>query len=133
YVRAGSIVPEQPVVQHTREVPEGPLELRVFPGPSCAGELYADDGESFAYQRGELFRARFSCDETADRVTITLRKHDGPDRPWFTGVRLTVYGKTPHEVRCNGSRLDGWSARQGAIALPELDWPAQPQDVELAY
>ncbi len=45
YVRAGAIVPMQPLVQHTGEKPNGPLELRVYlpastPGNDCRGTLY---------------------------------------------------------------------------------------------
>jgi alpha-glucosidase len=46
--RAGAIIPEQPVVQHTGQAPDGPLTLHVWPGPDCAGALYLDDGESVA-------------------------------------------------------------------------------------
>src|SRR5262249_48614184 len=52
FVRAGAIVPMQPVIQHTGEKPNGPLELRVYlPSPdtaaSCSGSLYQDDGHTF--------------------------------------------------------------------------------------
>ena len=126
-------MPQQPVVQHTRQAPNGPLELRVFPGPACHGELYADDGESFAYQRGELFRARFTCEEKADRLSIRLAKPDGSFRPWFTRARLIVYGKPAREVLANGRPLAGWSTQTGGVVLPDLDWPAQAQDVDLVY
>ncbi len=48
YVRAGSIIPQQPVVQNTDETPRGPLVLHVYPGPQCQGGLYADDGNTLA-------------------------------------------------------------------------------------
>src|SRR2546427_9937796 len=35
YVRAGAILPMQPVVQYTGETPDGPLQLRVYPGNDC--------------------------------------------------------------------------------------------------
>src|SRR5262249_16180488 len=61
YVRAGAIVPMQPVIQHTGEKPNGPLELRVYlpsaqGSASCGGTLYQDDGHTFGYQRGEYLR-----------------------------------------------------------------------------
>ena len=39
YVRGGSILPLQPLVQNTDETPVGPLELRVYPGSDCSGSL----------------------------------------------------------------------------------------------
>ena len=58
FVRAGSIVPEQPLVQSTDEKPQGPLTLRVYPptapGKDCDGSLYLDDGVSYDFQEGRL-------------------------------------------------------------------------------
>ena len=54
YVRVGTILPQQPVVQNVDEAPQGPLELRVYPGPDCHGDLYQDDGNTFAYQKGSV-------------------------------------------------------------------------------
>src|SRR5262249_61886531 len=65
YIRAGSILPQQPVVQNTQEIPQGPLQLLVYPGENCSGELYMDDGHTFNYRRGEYLRTSFSCSVTA--------------------------------------------------------------------
>ena len=54
YVRGGSILPLQPLVQSTDETPSGPLELRVYPGQQCRGSVYLDDGHTFRYQQGEF-------------------------------------------------------------------------------
>src|SRR5438094_7221392 len=71
YVRAGAILPMQPVVQNTGETPAGPLELRVYPGEDCSGSLYEDDGHTFAYQKGEILRIRYSCAASPSALTIT--------------------------------------------------------------
>ncbi|HEX3821166.1 MAG TPA: TIM-barrel domain-containing protein, partial [Candidatus Sulfotelmatobacter sp.] len=62
YVRAGSILPFQPLIQNTDETPNGPLELDVYPGPDCNGSLYLDDGHTFGYQHGEFLRQSFTCE-----------------------------------------------------------------------
>ncbi len=59
YVRGGSILPLQPLIQSTDETPNGPLELRVYPGQPCSGSLYLDDGHTFRYQHGEFLRQTF--------------------------------------------------------------------------
>jgi len=61
YVRAGAIVPRQPLVQNTGETPNGPLELRVYAGPDCKGSLYQDDGHSLNYEKGEFLRVNYSA------------------------------------------------------------------------
>src|SRR5260370_40368988 len=58
YVRAGAIVPMQPVVQYTDEIPHGPIALRVYLPTStasdeCRSALYQDHADTFAYQNGE--------------------------------------------------------------------------------
>ena len=69
FVRAGSIVPLGPVIQHTAEQPAAPLELRIYPGANATFTLYYDDGETYAYEHGE----RATCELTWDDATRTLR------------------------------------------------------------
>ena len=54
FVRAGSILPIAPVVQSTDHNSKGPLTLRVYMGDACSGELYQDDGKTYAYRAGNL-------------------------------------------------------------------------------
>jgi len=68
FVRAGSILPLGPVVQHTCEQPAAPLELRIYPGADATFTLYDDDGETYAYEHGE----RATCELTWDDATRTL-------------------------------------------------------------
>jgi len=110
YVRAGAIVPMQPVVQHTGEVPSGPLQLRVYPGDDCQGALYQDDGHTFAYQKGEILRVNYSCQVSAGSVTVTSSIEKSAFLPWWKSAELTVYGAaaSPKEVRVNDQAVQGW-------------------------
>src|SRR5512146_1067133 len=93
YVRAGAILPQEPVVQSTAEKPQGPLELRVYPGPNCSGSIYADDGHTFDYKQGHYFRQAFTCEATTQGVTVKLAAPEGDYTPWWTQVLVTVYGQ----------------------------------------
>jgi alpha-glucosidase len=110
YVRAGSIIPQQAVVQHVEEIPGGPLELKVYPGPDCRGSLYADDGNSFAYQRGVFFRAQFSCAVRTDSLEVNLASAEGTYVPWWKDLRLSVFGAPhkPSQVLINGRPSQQW-------------------------
>lgn len=108
YVRAGAIIPHQPVVQSTQEIPQGPLELRVYPGPNCSGSLYLDDGHTFNYQRGEFLRESFTCLQTEHSLTIQTASIEGSYKPWFHEVQFTVYGITSPPARVT---VDGASAQ----------------------
>jgi alpha-glucosidase len=91
-VRGGAIVPRQPLVQSTSEVPKGPLELRVYPGPNCGGSLYLDDGTTFEYEKGSFLRLRFTCTEESGAVKVRVEPAEGSFVPWFGSVRVVVYG-----------------------------------------
>ncbi|OLE87516.1 MAG: hypothetical protein AUG07_00765 [Acidobacteria bacterium 13_1_20CM_2_60_10] len=115
YVRAGAIVPEQPVVQSTDEKPRGPLELRVYPpgtGPreDCRGSLYLDDGHTFAYQSGEFLRVNYACQVNSGNITVTSKVEQARFQPWWSTVAVSVFGAggSPKEVRLGGNVLREW-------------------------
>jgi alpha-glucosidase len=93
FVREGAIVPMQPLTQSTNEVPTGPLTLRIFPGRDCKGALYQDDGKSMAYKHGEFLRMQFTCEAAADSLKVHIGQHEGSYRPWWTELRVEVYGQ----------------------------------------
>jgi alpha-glucosidase len=97
YVRAGSIVPMEPLVESTSEIPDGPLTLRVYTGSSCSGDLYLDDGRSFAFERGDSLRMHFSCKVTANGLELSLGAHQGSYAPWWKQIRVEVLGWTPRQ------------------------------------
>ncbi len=97
FVRAGSILPLAPVVQSTSETPQGPLTLRVYAGDQCAGELYQDDGKSYAYQHGAYLRMQFTCQQTAQGMRLTIGAHHGSYPAWWKEIRAEVYGWTPRQ------------------------------------
>jgi alpha-glucosidase len=92
YVRGGSVIPLQPLVQSTDQKPDGPLELRVYPGDNCSGSLYQDDGHTFSYQRGEFLRQEFACQSEKNSVTVQFAARTGTFAPWWKTIELVVYG-----------------------------------------
>ncbi len=125
YVRAGAIVPMQPVVQDTGEVPSGPLQLRIYLGDDCWGALYQDDGHTFAYQKDEILRVHYSCQVSAGSVTVTSRIEKSAFQPWWKSAELTVYGAaaSPKEVRIGNEVVQGWrfDSQAHTVTLNVLD------------
>ncbi|HZQ71039.1 MAG TPA: glycoside hydrolase family 31 protein [Terriglobales bacterium] len=119
YVRAGSILPEQPVIQSTGEKPNGPLQLAVYPGPNCQGTLYDDDGNSFAYRRGETLRMSFNCEVSPQTLRVSILKPQGPYPPWWTAVQVQMFGvsHSPTAVSVNGNRVSDWKFDSGREML----------------
>ncbi len=91
YVRAGSILPLQPLIQNTDETPKGPLELRVYPGAQCSGSIYLDDGHTFRYQKGEYLRQSFTCESNDKAVRVTFHAREGSYVPWWKFVEVVIY------------------------------------------
>lgn len=105
YVRAGSILPMQPLVQSTDETPKGPLELRVYPGQRCEGSLYLDDGHTFQYQKGEFLRQAFTCTTDEQGVHLHFGAREGKYAPWWKNIEVVVYdwSSSKADAHLNGS------------------------------
>jgi alpha-glucosidase len=114
FVRAGAIVPEQPLVQSTDEKPNGPLTLRVYPptsaGEDCAGSLYLDDGVSYNFKNGDSLRMNFSCKLTTQGIDITVDPHQGSFPAWWTKLSVEVYGANRQAASATVSALNDSSA-----------------------
>ncbi len=74
YVKAGSIIPFGPQVQHTGEKPWDILELRIYPGADAQFILYEDDGVSYDYETGKFTEIPFHWDNRSRTLTIGDRK-----------------------------------------------------------
>jgi alpha-glucosidase len=134
YVRAGTILPQQPVVHSVDETPKGPFELRVYPGPNCAGDLYMDDGDTFAYQKGEFLRVHFSCEAAANHVHVHVSGAEGPYRPWFRELQLTVYGADEvQDVILDGKSVKNWKAGTGSVTIAAVPWTSTAHDLQVLY
>jgi alpha-glucosidase len=92
YVRAGTILPRQPLVQSTMQAPSGPLELDIYPGDDCRGELYFDDG---THVNGPSLRQTVQCTMTPTGVSLRFGPRTGKYRPWWKHIAVTVHGARP--------------------------------------
>ena len=133
YVREGAIVPMAPLVESTEERPAGPLVVRVYPvapggaqgaegagEAECRGEVYQDDGKSFAFRTGAFLRESFKCSVGAGgAVTVEMGRREGSFKPWWTAVQVEVVGWTPAKGQARlgtgSAKLEkttggGWSA-----------------------
>jgi len=103
YVRAGAILPMEPIVESTAQTPNGPLTLRIYaagknePGDNCAGELYQDDGKTFDFKKGSYLRMTFSCRVASDGLHLNIGAHQGTYPAWWKEIRAEVYGWKPEK------------------------------------
>jgi len=107
FVRGGAVLPVAPLVQSTNEKPQGPLTLRVYRGAqadACTGNLYLDDGETYAYRTGAFLRVRFTCATDAEGIHLHISPHEGSYPAWWKEVRVEMYGwnEQRNQVLING-------------------------------
>ena len=131
FVRAGSIIPRQPLVQNTSEKPKGPLDLRVYPGPNCQGNIYTDDGSSFGYKRGEYYRGQLSCESSENWVKVTIAGGEGKYTPWWTSYNVVVMNapKAPASVTVGGKPVTDFQydpkGKSVAVTVPFAQYTSE--------
>jgi alpha-glucosidase len=91
YVRGGTVLPMQPLIQNTDETPGGPLELRVYPGDHCSGSLYLDDGHTFEYQQGKYLRQSMTCESDTSATRLKFHAREGTYPAWWKILEVVVY------------------------------------------
>lgn len=90
YVRAGAILPLGPVVEHTSQMPGGPLELEIYPGHDATFTLAEDDGQTTNYLNGQTLRIKFNWNDSAGQLTWTSSgNYTGNDT--CQNLRVTVF------------------------------------------
>jgi alpha-glucosidase len=132
YVRGGTILPQQPIVQYTEQVPAGPLQISVYPGSNCRGTLYQDDGNTMAYTKGEFLRMEFTCDARPDSLHLTFSNPQGTYKPWWSAVNVEFFGieTGPHSVSVDGTNASNWKFDPSAHTLT-LTVPGPPSTHEI--
>ena len=93
YVRAGSIVPMGPELQYTSEKPADPIELRIYRGADGAFTLYEDDGESYAYEKGEYATIAFTWNDATQTLSIGARTGSFPGMLRERTFNIVLVGK----------------------------------------
>jgi alpha-glucosidase/alpha-D-xyloside xylohydrolase len=79
FVRAGTILPLDPVRQYTGQETDEPLTLRIYPGADGTYTLYEDDGISLDYLNGESTLTTFSWEDRQKILSIGPVSPELPD------------------------------------------------------
>ena len=111
FVRAGAVIPMEPVRQYVGEASAEPVELVVYPGQDGRSSWYEDDGETFNYRRGDAMRIVAVWSDADRRLTIRLAE----------GSRMRPPAERHLNVRVAGSTKTGsvvFSGRPATITMP---------------
>ena len=91
FVKGGSIIPQQSLIQSTAEVPSDTLIVHIYIGNSENNFLYyEDDGKSFDYEKGNYFKRNINYNP-ANR-TVTFNKSEGSFKSKFNALKLIFHG-----------------------------------------
>jgi alpha-glucosidase len=117
FVRSGSVLPTQNLVQYTDQFPLDPLILDVYPGPSSPSSYYEDDGHTFEYQKGAYLRRSMKQNSSSAHAEVKISPADGSYHPpqRTLVIRFISIDFVPHTVRVNGNELHPSSESSGAI------------------
>ncbi|MEJ1241771.1 glycoside hydrolase family 31 protein [Chryseolinea sp. T2] len=89
FVKAGAIVPMQPVVQNT-DVAQELLILHIYIGADGSFTYYDDDGSTFNYQAGN--HARRDISYSANQRKLTLGAVSGSFQSSVSNIKLVFHG-----------------------------------------
>jgi alpha-D-xyloside xylohydrolase len=78
FVKAGSILPMGPEVQHSGEQLDAPWELRVYPGADGAFQLYEDENHGYGYEQGKYATVQLRYDEDSHQLHVDAREGTFP-------------------------------------------------------
>jgi hypothetical protein len=68
--------------------------------------LYWDQGENFDYLKGHFYRQSFTCESSAQGVTVSLSAVEGDYEPWWKSVKVVVYGdQAAKSATTNGAQV----------------------------
>jgi alpha-D-xyloside xylohydrolase len=120
FVRAGSIVPIGPEIQHTGNNSHSPLTLNVYTGADGSFSLYEDDGVSRQYLHGQYSRIPIRWNQ--DSKTLAIGAREG-SYPGMAGKRIIHV----RWMKANSPRALSFDAKADAT----IAYDGRPQSVRM--
>jgi alpha-glucosidase len=121
FVRGGSVLQEQDVVDYVGAAPGANRYLDVYPGSPgtrATTDLYDDDGETMAYATGAVATNAVQVALADDGLTVTLGGRTGTYEPPHAAIAMRVHGvaSPPTAVQIDGVALAESAFRYDAPA-----------------
>jgi len=93
YVRAGAVIPMDPVRQYADEPIAEPMTFVVYPGASGTSQWYEDDGHTFDFRRGEWMRVSMAWNDASRRLSVRLAPGSKMLAPTRRTINVRVAGQ----------------------------------------
>jgi alpha-D-xyloside xylohydrolase len=122
FIRAGSILPVGPEMQHTREAPTDPITLYVYAGANGTFTIYEDDGLTYQYEGGAFATIAMSYEDATKTLTIGARQGSFPgmqETRTFVVVGVTPDAPQPFDVNvtADGQSVE-YDGTETSVTLP---------------
>ena len=111
FIKAGAIIPEWPYVDYVGQKEIDTLTIQVYPYQKSSFTLTEDEGEGFAYEKGEIALTRMECEKSENETVFTIHKTTGSyegmvkDREYIVNFNLT---DKPRSVTINNQAYEAW-------------------------
>ena len=105
FIRVGAVIPTQPVIQHTGEMPNVPITLNVAAGieagKTATSRVYQDAGDGYGYRHNEFRELR--VDQRQGTLKLTWAgTYPGQTIKYLEAIGLAA---APREMRASGREL----------------------------
>jgi len=111
FIKAGAIIPYQKPMQYIGEQPVDTLIVRVCPEKHSTYTLLEDDGVSFDFEKASIAKTRFECNDTYQKITISIYPVEGNYSGIFTSrtyqLEIDILQK-PANVILNNQSVKNW-------------------------
>jgi alpha-glucosidase len=106
FVKEGSIVPVQSLVQSTSEQPTDTLVIHIYKGDANNSFVYyEDDGQSFNYENGAFYKRTISY--TPAKGELAFAKTEGSLASKFHHIKLVLHGfGSISAIKLNGKQME---------------------------
>ncbi len=81
YVRAGAILPLGAPTEYAGQSPDASVEIRVYPGADGSFDLYSDQEDTYAYEKGEYALIPIRWDDASHTLSFNSRRGTYPGMP----------------------------------------------------
>jgi Alpha-glucosidases, family 31 of glycosyl hydrolases len=114
FIKAGSIIPTQPVLQYTGEKTIDTITLDIYAGGNGVCRLYEDDGKSLQYREGQFAITAISSTTAPGEISIHFQPARGKYHSTLKGYQLKVHlpARPSAVITANKNRWDYDSVSQ---------------------
>ena len=113
FIRAGAIIPTQPVMDYVGEHPVTQLDVDVFPADQRTQfDYYDDDGSTYDYEHGAYFSQSLAVQRRGDTVQFDIGAARGSFKPALTFYLLKIHGGAAGKVSGELKSFDSLDALQ---------------------